>query len=251
MPGLMSRILSRRADGAPPPADAPPAEQPTVVVPAQTAGEEVASEEAAPVDVPAPGGEGVADVTGPGVEANTAEAPPADADAEAQTAVVPAVDDATVTVEGLPAAAEPEPDPPAPSFRNRGALRRRLRYLRRVREIAFRDLGGLVFDLDRFGRERPDLVQLKLDGLRAIDAELRGLEDALGDIRPVEELHEPGISACAKCGALHGSDARFCSACGTAVDAPPAAAEPPAAAPADAAEPAPAEAPPTDSQPQA
>jgi hypothetical protein len=242
MPGLMSRILSRRADGAPPPADAPPAEQPTVVVPAQTAGEEVAPEQATPVGVPASGDGNVGEVSGPGVEANAAEA-------AQQTEVVPAVDDATVTVEGLPAAAEPEPDPSAPSFRNRGALRRRLRYLRRVREIAFRDLGGLVFDLDRFGRERPDLVRLKLDGLRAIDAELRGLEDALGDIRAVEELHEPGIAACATCGALHGSDARFCSACGTAVDAPaPAAAEAPAAAPAEAVA---QDAPPTDAQPQA
>jgi hypothetical protein len=163
MPGLMARILSRRADGAPPPAppppDATPAEEPAVAVPA--AGEAAAAE--------------------------TAAAP------------------ATVA---------------APSFRDRGRLRRRLRYLRRVRELGFRDLGGLVFDLDRFGRERPDLVEMKLAGLRSIDGELRALEVALDDARPIEELQEPGIAACLHCGALHGSEAKFCPACGKGVDKP-------------------------------
>ena len=65
-----------------------------------------------------------------------------------------------------PAAAIPAPEVPAgadaapvePRLPDRGKLRRRLRYLRRVRELGFRDVGGLVFDLDRFGRKRPDLV---------------------------------------------------------------------------------------------
>jgi hypothetical protein len=89
-----------------------------------------------------------------------------------------------------------------------------------VRELAFRDLGGLVFDLDRFGREKPELVEMKLAGLRSIDGELRALELALGDERDVEELEEPGIAACAHCGALHGSDDKFCPACGRSVDEP-------------------------------
>lgn len=183
MPGLMARILSRRADGAPPTApdstDARPADQPVVAVPAPTDGEQ-------------------------------------------PTAVAPAVADHAAGA-GTPRA----------SFRNRSALRRRLRYLRRVREIGFRDLGGLVFDLDRFGRDRPDLVAMKLAGLKAIDAELRTLEVALDDVHDFEELQEPGISACAHCGALHGSEARFCPTCGVAVDAVPAhAPELPAAAPA-------------------
>lgn len=201
----MARILSRRADGAPPTADANPADQPTVVVPAQESNPpapEVAADEP---DAEAPAGD-------PAQALAAAEADPT-----------------------LPAGAEPTP-PEAPSFRHRGRLRRRLRYLRRVREIAFRDLGGLVFDLDRFGRERPDLVRLKLDGLRAIDTELRTLEVVLGDVRAVDELQEPGIAACAGCGALHGSEARFCPACGTAVDAPVKTPDPPAAAPAPAAD---------------
>jgi len=107
--------------------------------------------------------------------------------------------------------------PSSPGFRDRGRLRRRLRYLRRARELGFRDLGGLIFDLHRFERERPDLVQAKLDALREVDGELRALEVALDDRRSLHELHEPGISACPRCGALHGSDANFCPACGTAV----------------------------------
>jgi len=115
-----------------------------------------------------------------------------------------------------PAGTEPEgPDAPAtPSFRHRGQLRRRLRYLRRVRELGYRDVGGLVFDLRRFGRDEPGLVSAKLDALTAVDAELRGLEDALGDRQAVTELREPGVGACVRCASLHASDARFCSSCG-------------------------------------
>jgi hypothetical protein len=108
----------------------------------------------------------------------------------------------------------------APSFRSRGAMRRRLRYLRRARELGFRDLGGLVFDLRRFERERPELVDAKIHALYEVDEELRGLERALGDRREVTELREPGIASCPRCGALHGSDARFCSSCGLALRGP-------------------------------
>src|SRR5439155_6146313 len=91
--------------------------------------------------------------------------------------------------------------PAAPSFRERGRLRRRLRYLRRVRELGFRDLGGLVFDLHRFGRSRDDLVQAKLAALHSVDREMRALEALLDDRRAVTELREPGISSCPRCGA--------------------------------------------------
>ncbi|HZO36228.1 MAG TPA: zinc ribbon domain-containing protein [Solirubrobacteraceae bacterium] len=121
-----------------------------------------------------------------------------------------------------PEPAPPEPAPPEPferpGFRARGQLRRRLRYLRRVRELALRDIGGLVADLDRFGRSRDDLVRAKLDALTAIDAEHRVLASALDDDATYVELREVGIAACPGCGALLASDARFCSACGTRVD---------------------------------
>src|SRR3954452_4689963 len=121
----------------------------------------------------------------------------------------------------VPAGAEPADPaaPPEPSFRNRGRLRRRLRFLRRVRELGYRDLGGLVFDQHRFNRPDEELVRGKVSALAAVDAELRALEDALRERRDIAELREPGISACPRCGTLHGSDARFCPSCGLALSA--------------------------------
>ena len=117
-----------------------------------------------------------------------------------------------------PAGADPADPaaPPEPSFRNRGRLRRRLRFLRRVRELGFRDLGGLVFDQHKFNRPNEDLVRGKVAALTAVDSELRALEEALGERRDITELREPGITACPRCGTLHGSDARFCPSCGLA-----------------------------------
>jgi ribosomal protein L40E len=123
----------------------------------------------------------------------------------------------------VPAGQEPVPD--RPSFRQRGRLRRRLRYLRRVRELGFRDLGGLIFDQHRFSRVNTTLVDGKLQALVAVDGELRTLEHALDDRRPLTELREPGVSVCSRCGALHGSEARFCPSCGTPVHGPRAIAE--------------------------
>jgi hypothetical protein len=124
--------------------------------------------------------------------------------------------------------------PLKPSFRDRGRLRRRLRYLRRVRELGFRDLGGLVFDQHRFNRPNEELVRGKLGALQAVDGELRALEALLSDPRPIHELREPGIAACVRCGALHGSDARFCPSCGVPVSGPQAMGEIAGAAPAPA-----------------
>jgi hypothetical protein len=115
-------------------------------------------------------------------------------------------------------------DPPArgagASFRDRGKLRRRLRFLRRARELAFRDIGGLMFDMRRFGRERPDLVEAKIGALAAVDQELRALERILDDRRPLHELREPGITSCARCGALQASESNFCPHCGLQVGGP-------------------------------
>jgi len=106
------------------------------------------------------------------------------------------------------------------SFRDRGKLRRRLRFLRRARELAFRDIGGLMFDMRRFGRERPDLVESKIAALAAVDQELRALERILDDRRPLHELREPGITSCARCGALQSSESNFCPHCGLQVGGP-------------------------------
>jgi ribosomal protein L40E len=128
--------------------------------------------------------------------------------------------------EALPAGVAPEDVADRrPSFRDRARLRRRMRYLRRVRELGFRDLGGLVFDQHKFARVNDELVRGKLTALAAVDAELRALEHALDDRRALTELREPGISVCPRCGALHGSDARYCPSCGVPVRGPRAIAE--------------------------
>ncbi len=110
--------------------------------------------------------------------------------------------------------------PRRPGFRERGQLRRRLRFLREVRELGFRDLGGLVFDQHRFQRPNELLVHGKVEAIDAVDRELRAIEDALRERTPYSELFIPGVSACQRCGALHGSDARYCPYCGLAFSGP-------------------------------
>jgi ribosomal protein L40E len=139
---------------------------------------------------------------------------PATADAASQT------EPSEPASQGSPVPAGQDPVPTNPSFRHRGRMRRRLRYLRRVRELGFRDLGGLVFDQHRFSSVNEELVRGKLAALAAVDRELRALEHALDDRRPLTELREPGISVCARCGALHGSEARYCPSCGVPVHGP-------------------------------
>jgi hypothetical protein len=171
---------------------------------------------------------------------------------------------AATTAEGAP------PQPPedgqtadageqakSPGFRTRGGIRRRTRFLRKARELAYRDLGGLVFDLHRFGQRNDALVMAKLTTLGQIDAELRALEASLGEDRPVTVLREAGITACPRCAAIHSGEDHFCPRCGLPMSrnvdlpvagappvAPAPAAEPPATA-VHAAVPAPAPAPAT------
>ena len=123
-------------------------------------------------------------------------------------------------VSGQPAAPQ-QPAPPArPGFRERGRLRRRLRYLREVRELGYRDLGGLVLDQHRFQRPNEELVAGKVEAIEALDVEMRAIEQALSESTPYTELFIPGLSACPRCGALHGSDARFCPQCGLSFKGP-------------------------------
>jgi hypothetical protein len=104
---------------------------------------------------------------------------------------------------------------PQPSgFGSRGRVRRRARFLRKARELAYRDLGGLVYNLHRFGARNDALVLAKLTTVGQIDAELRTLEAALGEREPVTVLREAGINACPRCAAIHSSEDRFCPHCG-------------------------------------
>jgi hypothetical protein len=114
-----------------------------------------------------------------------------------------------------PLAPAPEEQPVEPGFRQRGRMRRRARYLRRLREVQLRDIGGFVLELHRFARERPELVQAKVTGAASTDVELRALERALGGHHTLLELREAGIGgACGRCRAVHGSGDRFCASCG-------------------------------------
>ncbi len=106
----------------------------------------------------------------------------------------------------------------SPGFSERGRMRRRARFLRKARELAYRDLGGLVFNLHRFGQRNDALVIAKLSTLGQIDTELRTLEDALAEHQPVTVLRDAGIAACPRCAAIHGSEDRFCPNCGLAMD---------------------------------
>ncbi len=110
-----------------------------------------------------------------------------------------------------------DPVPRRPGFRARGRMRRRLRYLRKLRELQVRDLGGLVFDLRRFEHKRDDLVAQKIDQIRACDDELRALERALDERRDLRDMREPGIGGtCPRCFAIYGSADKFCANCGAA-----------------------------------
>jgi zinc-ribbon domain len=102
----------------------------------------------------------------------------------------------------------------APGFVARGRLRRRVRFLRKARELAYRDLGGLVYNLHRFGQRNDQLVVGKLTTLGHIDTELRTLESALEEREPVTVLREAGLTACPRCAAIHSSEDRFCPNCG-------------------------------------
>ena len=150
----------------------------------------------------APGG---ADAAEPESPATSAAAVPAPAEA---TVREPAV---RLAVVGKPSA----PDSGrATSFLERAVLRRRIRFLRRRRELALHDLGGFVYETHRLGESRPELTERKLDGVDAIDGELATLERALRLGEELIVLHEPGISCCARCSTIHDSSARFCPGCG-------------------------------------
>jgi hypothetical protein len=196
-------------------------EQPTRLIPAtgeQPAGEakEATGEPAGGDDAAMPG-----DSATPGDPAAPAGGVAAGTQAEGteQTA-------ATAPARDLPAGVDPGELElaPLPSAR-RGKLRRRLRYLRRVRELLLRDLGGFSYELQRTAggvvrESHRRLSEAKTGRIAAIDAEIRTLEARLGEPHAEPVLREPGIGGtCPECGELHSSDARYCSHCGAPLDA--------------------------------
>ena len=171
-------------------------------------------------------------IGGPAVEPAAAPAAPTPAAEPAPDPVVPAPSVEDPAAEAAPDTIGKEPPvrlavvgvaapPPAPadgaratSFLERAVLRRRIRFLRRRRELALHDLGGFVYETHRLGESRPELTAQKLEDVDAIDGELATLERALGLGEELIVLHEPGISSCMHCSTIHDSAARFCPGCG-------------------------------------
>jgi predicted regulator of Ras-like GTPase activity (Roadblock/LC7/MglB family) len=102
--------------------------------------------------------------------------------------------------------------------RERGAMRRRLRKLKHAREALVGDLGGLVVELHRHGRTDSPLIGQRVQQIAAIDAEMRGLAQALGSELTLGQVVVAGIAGtCTHCGTILATSDRFCSNCGTAV----------------------------------
>src|SRR5918992_288509 len=91
------------------------------------------------------------------------------------------------TARDLPAGVDPHDLATAPAASaRRGKLRRRLRYLRHVRELLLRDLGGFTYEVHRTaggtaqeGHRR--LASAKASRIAALDAEVRAIEARLGE----------------------------------------------------------------------
>jgi len=92
----------------------------------------------------------------------------------------------------------------ATGFLQRAVIRRRVRFLRRRRELALHDLGE--------PGEAP--LAEKLASLSALDGELATLQRALELREELAVLHEPGINSCPQCSTIHDSAANFCPTCG-------------------------------------
>jgi hypothetical protein len=201
MSGLLRRLTRRRpatADetGTPEPASSEPAAA-SAETPAPPGGESPVPGEQATQKLPATGEETVA---------------------------IPATD--VAPIRDLPAGIDPTEYADAPeASAPRGKLRRRLRYLRRVRELLLRDLGGFTFEIHRTAGGKAEeshrrLAEAKVNRLAALDTEVRALEERLGEPHEGALLREPGIGGtCPECGELHASDAHYCARCGAPLDA--------------------------------
>ena len=93
----------------------------------------------------------------------------------------------------------------APRRPQAGVLRRERRLLVKARELAVRDLGGLIVEMYRRGSFRDDLLSERSAAVVGIDARLAEIESLLHTRREIPRC---------ECGApiLRGS--RFCPSCG-------------------------------------
>jgi hypothetical protein len=101
-------------------------------------------------------------------------------------------------------------------------MRRRLRELRRLREAQLIELGALVLEAHRHGRDDSPVVKRKAAEAATIDSEARALEQALETDAGLDTVVAAGVAGpCPACGTLTSTSARFCSTCGTALDGRP------------------------------
>ncbi len=106
--------------------------------------------------------------------------------------------------------------------RERGRMRRQLRELRRLRDAQLVELGALVLEAHRQGREDTPVINSKIREVAATDADARALAAAIGVDADLARVAAAGIAGpCPTCGTLASNSARFCSNCGTPLDGRP------------------------------
>jgi hypothetical protein len=125
----------------------------------------------------------------------------------------------SVQADVLEESREPAAALAATSFLQRAVIRRRVRFLRRRRELALHDLGGFVFESHRLGEPADQVRSEKLAAIAALDEELATLQRALDQREELAVLHEPGIASCSQCTTIHDSTANYCPHCGIATAA--------------------------------
>jgi hypothetical protein len=241
MSGLLRRLTRRRAATAD---ETPPAQEASesTVAPAQTPAETGGDQPVpAPDDQPTErlpttgesaavsGADSTAVIRPDAGEAHGAAEAPASEGPPASVTPLPVrvqqPSEQEIAARDLPAGVDPGElqGAPSPSSR-RGKLRRRLRYLRQVRELLLRDLGGFTYEIHRTAggvlrESHRRLVEGKTDRLATLDAEVRELETRLSMPHAEQVLRQPGVGgACPVCGELFSSDAHYCSRCGEPLD---------------------------------
>jgi hypothetical protein len=123
----------------------------------------------------------------------------------------------------VPAGIERDSETTAPTgSRERGRMRRRLRELRRLREAQLLELGALVLEAHKHGRDDTPVIKSKAAEAAGTDSEARALAEALETEAGLDTVVAAGIAGpCPTCGTLASTTARFCSTCGTALDGRP------------------------------
>lgn len=122
----------------------------------------------------------------------------------------------------IPAGIERGEITPPTGSRERGRLRRRLREVRRLREALLLELGALVMEAHRHGRDESPVIKRKAADAAGVDAEARAIAEALETDSGLDTIVAAGIAGpCPTCGTLTSTAARFCSTCGTALDGRP------------------------------